>query len=197
MITEGQQLDYGRYRLLNLISRSSTSEIYLAEDTRLNRQVVIKAILPENSAYPGVDATKWESRFLLRETEIIMKFNHPHILTLLGYGEEFVNGNMLIYLVTPFCPEGSLAAWLKQRNNLLSPQDIEQFVRQAAAALTYAHYNQIIHLNVKPSNFLIQSNKGNKGLPNLLLTNFRILKFNTASLNASQTPYGTPLYMAP
>lgn len=110
MITEGQQLGHGRYRLLNLISRSSTSEIYLAEDTQLSRQVAIKVILPEDSAYPGIDATKWGSRFLLREIEIITKFNHPHILALLGYGEEFVNGNKLAYLVMPFCPEGSLAA---------------------------------------------------------------------------------------
>ena len=61
----------------------------------------------------------------------------------------------------------------------------------------YAHSNQIIHLNVKPSNFLIQRNKGNTSLPDLLLTDFRIIKFNAASLNAGQTPYGTPLYMAP
>ena len=197
MITEGEQLGHGRYRLLNLISRSSTSEIYLAEDTQLSRQVAIKVILPEDSAYPGIKATKWGSRFLLREIEIITKFNHPHILALLGYGEEFVNGNMLAYLVMPFCPEGSLAAWLKRRNSLLTPQDVVQLVQQAAAALMYAHSNQIIHLNVKPSNFLIQRSKGNTSLPDLLLTDFRIIKFNAASLNAGQTPYGTPLYMAP
>jgi eukaryotic-like serine/threonine-protein kinase len=197
MIVEGQQLGKGRYRLLNLISRSSVSEIYLAKDTQLSRQVAIKVILSENYAYPDADATKWRSRFLLREIEIIAKFNHPHILALLGYEEEFVNENMLTYLVMPFCPEGSLATWLKGRNSLLSPQDVVQIVQQATAALMYAHSKGIIHLNVKPSNLLIHSNKGNTSLPNLLLTNFRIIEFNKASLNACQTPYGTPLYMAP
>ena len=99
MTIEGQQLGYGRYRLLNLIARSSTSEIYLADDTQISRQVVIKVFLPENSVYPSFDATKWGSRLLLREAEVITKFNHPHILAFLGYGEEVVNGVVLVYLV--------------------------------------------------------------------------------------------------
>ena len=161
MSIESQRVDNGRYRLLRLISHSSTSEVYLAEDTQVSHQVVIKVISPEPSVYANVDTTRGESRFL-PEAGVIKKFNHPHILTLLGCGEEVVNGNMLTYLIMPFCPEGSLAAWLKQRNSLLSPQEVAQFVRQAAAALTYAHYNHIIHLNVKLSNFLIQSHKAHE-----------------------------------
>ena len=71
MSIEGQQLNGGRYHLLSLLSRSNTSEVYLAEDTQLSRQVAIKIILPETSAYPSADATVFGSRLFIREVEII------------------------------------------------------------------------------------------------------------------------------
>ena len=197
MSIEGQQLNGGRYHLLSLLSRSNTSEVYLAEDTQLSRQVAIKIILPETSAYPGADATVFGSRLFIREVEIIKTFNHPHILPLFDYGNEPVNGMMLTYLVMPFCRDGSFAAWLRQHSSLLPPKDVVEIVRQVADALKYAHDHQILHLSIKLSNFLMQSGGENKHRPDLLLTNFRIVKSSSAPAGAGRTIDSNPSYMAP
>src|SRR5947209_13462307 len=99
----------------------------------------------------------------------------------------------------PFRPEGSFASWLQQRNSsgLLSPRDVAYFINQAAEALQYAHDNQIVHQDVKPSNFLIRSNKENPSRPDLLLSDFGIAKLSSATASVSQSVRGTPAYLAP
>jgi len=99
----------------------------------------------------------------------------------------------------PFRQEGSLADWLQQRGSaeLLSPQVVAHFIDQAADALQHAHDSQLIHQDVKPSNFLIRSRTGNPSRPDLLLSDFGIVKFTTATATASQSIRGTPAYMAP
>jgi serine/threonine protein kinase len=87
---------------------------------------------------------------------VIATLDHPHILPLYDFGEEQINRTMLTYMVMPFRPEGSLTDWLQQRNALPPPSDIADMVAQAADALDHAHQRQIIHMDVKPSNFLIR-----------------------------------------
>ncbi len=98
----------------------------------------------------------------------------------------------------PFCTEGSLAGWLRQSvSATLSPQDIAQLVEQAADALEYAHDHQVIHLDVKPSNFLLRSNRRNPNRPTLLLADFGIARSSTTAASSSRTIRGTPTSMAP
>ncbi len=54
-----------------------------------------------------------------------------------------------------------------------------------------------IHLDVKPSNFLIRQREATPDHPDLLLADFGISRFHTATATASQSIRGTPLYMAP
>lgn len=68
-------------------------------------------------------------------------------------------------------------------------------VNQAADALQHAHDHGVIHQDVKPANFLIRERKGNR--PDLLLADFGIAKFTTATATASQSVRGSPAYMAP
>ena len=69
MPLEGTQL--GRYRLLNLIGSGNMGEVYLAEDTQLNRQVAIKIMRSEGSSYPNPDAVKEAARLFQREAKAI------------------------------------------------------------------------------------------------------------------------------
>lgn len=197
MPLEGLQL--GRYRLLRLLGSGGMGEVYLAEDARINRQVAIKVIREEASAYPDADTTKEAARLFQREVKAISGLDHPNILPLFDYGEERVNGATLTYMVMPYRQESSLANWLEKRGSstLLSPQDVVHFIRQAAAALQYAHDRQIIHQDVKPSNFLIRTNTENPNRPDLLLADFGIAKFSTATSTMSHSIRGTPTYMAP
>src|SRR5262249_6173752 len=147
-------------------------EVYLAGDPRVNRQVAIKVIRSEATEDHDNDAARKATRLFEREARAIATLDHPHILPLFDYGEENLNGMTLTYMVTPYRPEGSLAAWLRQhgseeglRESLLNLYDVAHIVKQAAGALQYAHDHQLIHQDVKPSNFLIRSNPDKPNRP--------------------------------
>ncbi len=190
MSLEGSQIS--RFRLLRLLGRGGMGEVYLAEDEQLRRQVAIKVIQAD---YPDPDAT----RLFQREARAIAMFNHPHILPLFDFGEATIHGATLTYMVMPFCKEGTLANWMQQHRNpaLLSPQDVGFIVQQAASALQYAHTHQIVHQDVKPSNFFIRSYEETSGCPELMLADFGVAKSTSATATVSQTVRGTPAYMAP
>jgi eukaryotic-like serine/threonine-protein kinase len=212
MSLEGQQL--GRYHLLKLIGSGGMGEVYLAQDPGINRKVAIKVVRVEAADYmrkntntiPGMrsvtgaglmglqDAT----RLFQREAKAIAMLDHPGILPLYDYGEQSVNGAILTYLVMPYREEGSLATWLQKGGfKLLTVQIVEQMLQQAAAALQYAHDHQVVHQDVKPSNFLIRTSREHPKYPDLLLTDFGIAKLSMLTTRASQSIRGTPTYMAP
>ncbi len=197
MALEGLKLSH--YQLLSVIGSGGMGEVYLTEDTLLNRQVAIKVIRSEINSYPDTIAKREAARLFQREAKAIAMLDHPHILPLFDYGEELVNGALYAYLVMPFRKEGSLTNWLHRRNNtsLLSIGDITHFISQAASALQYAHNEQIIHQDVKPSNFLIRYSLGNPDRPDLMLTDFGVAKLSTATSSVSHSVRGTPTYMAP
>src|SRR5437870_4904217 len=114
MSLEGQLL--GRYRLLQGIGSGGMGEVYLAEDPSINRQVAIKVIRTEIASYPGTDGTTGANRLFQREARAIAMLDHPYILPLYDYGEQNIQGVTLAYLVMPYRPEGSLAAWLHKHN---------------------------------------------------------------------------------
>jgi len=197
MSLEGQQIH--RYRILRLLGSGGMGDVYLAEDPRIEQQVAIKVIRAEASPYPDSQASQEAARLFQREARAIVKLDHPHILPLYDYGEERVGNMTVIYLVMPYRKEGSLADWLRQRGQagLLSPQDVAHIVGQAASALQHAHDRQIIHQDVKPSNFLLRQRQETPTRPDLLLADFGIARFSTATASASQSIRGTPTYMAP
>jgi len=197
MPLEGLQL--GHYRLLQLIGQGGMSDVYLAEDLRIPRQVAIKVIRVEGTSYPNHQEAQETARLFQREARAVAKLDHPNILPLFEYGEEVVNGITLTYLVMPYCPEGSLLTLLNRRTDSepLPLQDVDHIIRQAAEALQYAHDQQIIHRDVKPSNFLIRGRSGGARIPNLLLADFGLAKLTNLSATMSQSIRGTPTYMAP
>ncbi len=190
MSLEGAHI--GRFRLLGLLGRGGMGEVYLAEDEQLRRQVAIKVIQAE---YPDPDAT----RLFLREARAIAMLNHSHILPLFDFGEATIHGTTLTYMVMPFCQEGTLAAWMQQHRTTALPslQDVGFIIQQAAGALQYAHNHQIVHQDVKPSNFLIRSSEDAPGRPDLLLADFGVAKSIGTSASVSQAVRGTATYMAP
>ncbi len=193
-----ESLQNGRYRILRPLGSGSMGEVYLVDDTRINRQVAIKVIRTEAAPYPDSNTTQDAARLFEREAKSIARLNHANILPLFDFGEEIVNGTPFTYMVMPYCPDGSLASWLQARNpaQALSLQDVAHFLHQAADALQHAHDNDIIHQDVKPQNFLLRSNKNAK-LPDLLLADFGIAKLTAGTSGASQAIRGTPIYMAP
>lgn len=194
-----ENIQIGHYKLLRQIGSGGMGEVYLAEDIRIARQVAVKIVRNEVSPYPNSSAAQEAARLFQREMKAISRLDHPHVLSLYDFGEETINGVLMSYMVMPFRSEGSLADWLAKRegSDLLSLEDVAFIVYQAADALQEAHNQQLIHQDIKPSNFLIRSRRDNPNRPDLLLADFGVSKLTTATATASQTVRGTPAYMSP
>ncbi len=197
MRLEGQRI--GRYNLLQMLGSGGMGEVYLAEDPHVEQQVAIKVVRDEGTPYPDPEAGKETVTLFLREVRAIAKLDHPNILPLFDYGEHVIGAMQIAYIVMPFRPEGSLGSWVRQQGGVggVSLQQIAHFLYQAAAALQHAHDHQLIHQDVKPSNFLLRTRKENPNYPALLLADFGIARFYSATSNISATIRGTPAYMAP
>ncbi len=191
-------LQDGRYRRSRMLGSGGMGEVYLMQDTRVSRQVAIKVTRSEGAAYPESSTASDAARLFQREARAIAALEHPNILPLYDFGEETREGATITYMVMPFCADGSLQEWMRQRGDrMLSPQDVAYLVDQAAEALQYAHDHEVIHLDVKPSNFLLRANKRNPERPTLLLADFGIARSFTTVASSSRTIRGTPTAMAP
>jgi eukaryotic-like serine/threonine-protein kinase len=193
------ELQNSRYHPLRPLGSGGMGEVYLMQDMRVRRQVAIKVLRSESDMYPESTSAGDAARLFQREARAIAALDHPNILPLYDFGEELHEGTTISYMVMPFCSEGSLASWLRQRGNesKLSRQDISLIVEQAADALQYAHDLQMIHLDVKPSNFLLRGNAKNPNRPTLLLADFGIARSSATAASSSRTVRGTPSSMAP
>lgn len=191
-------LQLGRYHLIRIIGSGGMGEVYLAEDTHIERQVAIKLFRNEGAQYTAVDGAKKAARLFQREMKAISMLDHPNILPLFDYGKESVDGLLLTYMVMSFRKDGSLASWLRHHTpRPLTSEHVNHFLQQAADALQHAHDRHIIHRDVKLSNFLIRVRKEKPDYLDLLLADFGIAKFYSGIPSVSTAIRGTPTYMAP
>lgn len=136
----GQQL--GNYRLLRLLRRESTVDVYLGEHIYLETQAAIKVL-------PGYLSQEARDAFLV-ETGRIARMKHPNILRILEFGEE----GKTPFLATDYTPNGSLRQ-LHPRGMSVPPDTIVSYVRQIAAALQYIHDQGLVHSGIRPENILL------------------------------------------
>ncbi len=171
-----------RYLVDREIGRGGMATVYLAHDTRHDRQVAIKVLHPELAAGLGPD------RFL-REIKVAARLNHPHIVPLHDSGR----AGSLLYYVMPYVDGESLRARLS-REGALPPADAVEIARDIAAALDYAHRQQVIHRDIKPENVMLHEGEA-------LVTDFGIAKAVIAAgsehLTQTGTALGTPAYISP
>jgi len=159
--------------------------VYKAFDTRLERDVAVKIIRTERLTIETMP--KALKRFE-REAKALGKLTHPNIVPVSDYGE--YEGKP--YLVMPYLPGRTL----KQKLGKPIPwQEAVQLLLPIAEALDYAHSQNMIHRDVKPSNILLTQ----RGQP--MLTDFGIAKIldleETQDLTGTSAAVGTPEYMAP
>ena len=194
-----EELQSGRYRRLRSLGSGGMGEVHLMQDTRINRPVAIKVTRSESDPSPEGETSKDAARLFQREARAIGALEHSNILPLYDFGEEILDGSTMTYMVMPFCPDGSLASWIQERSSTspLSLQDIAYLIGQAAQALQYAHDHKVIHLDVKPSNFLLRKHETNPNRPTLLLADFGVARSSATIASSSRTIRGTPMAMAP
>ena len=191
-----ETLKNNRYRIVRPLGSGSTGEVYLVEDNLNNRQEVILKLL-HAYAYPATQEAQGASRAFEFEARAVAQLNHPNILPLLDYGTETIDGEVVPFIVTPYCPEGSLETWIEQRSNsdVLTLEDAARIVRQVADALQYAHNQGVVHRDVKSANVFIR-NKLN-GPPDMLVSDFGFAQPLPEARASGLDIRGTPGYMAP
>jgi len=159
------------------------SRVYLARETALGREVVLKVLPPELTSSVNLERFR-------REIQYAAQLQHPHIVPLLNAGE---NDDLLWYTM-PLIVGESLRAVLDRRG-ALPPGEVLQILGDVADALGAAHRLGLVHRDIKPENILIQGGHA-------LVTDFGVAKAISASLpgtaaTAVGVAVGTPAYMAP
>ncbi len=133
------------YRIVSKIGAGGMGEVYLAQDTKLDRKVAIKLLNEEFSK----DADKL-NRFV-QEAKAASALNHPNILTIHEIGE-FDDTN---YIVTELIDGKTLREHLSQKETLQLNAILKVGV-QVSEALSAAHQAGIIHRDIKPENIMLR-----------------------------------------
>jgi serine/threonine-protein kinase len=133
----------GQYRILERIGAGGMGEVYLAEDTKLGREVALK-VLPEAYVHDRDRRMRLE-----REARLLASLNHPNIATLHGL-QEF--GHRAV-LEMELVPGKTLADRLKESRLALA--EALPLFKQMASGLEAAHARGIIHRDLKPANIKV------------------------------------------
>ena len=139
----GRMLD-GRYHVRARIAHGGMATVYLATDTRLDREVALKVMHADL-----VRDADFVDRFI-GEAKSVAKLSHPNIV---GVYDQGADGQYL-YLVMEYVPGRTLRALLRERG-WLPWQEALSVLDPVLAGLAAAHRAGIVHRDVKPENVLI------------------------------------------
>jgi serine/threonine protein kinase len=161
--------------------------VYLAHRHMPSRPVALKLLLG------GRRASQRERRQWLREAEAVSLVRHPNVVTL----HEVAETDDWFLLVLEYIPGGTLADQLRKP---LAPPDTARLIETIACAVHHIHLNGQLHLDLKPSNILLDGDVS-AGWEAVIpkVSDFGIAR--SAEASATETggigPGGTPSYMAP
>jgi serine/threonine protein kinase len=137
------ELEDTRYRLLRELGQGGMAKVYLAEDTRLGREVAIKVL------QPALESNEAAER-LLREARIIAGLEHPGIVPVHDAGT---------------LPDGRVFYAMKRvagvglndfRQGKTQAEILRTFLR-ITEPVAFAHAHGVIHRDLKPENVMIGS----------------------------------------
>jgi serine/threonine-protein kinase len=172
-------VEFNQYLVIEHIGRGGMADVWSARDKRLSRTVAIKTIVRDMSQ--DTEPIK----LFEQEAKTIAQLEHPHILPIYDFGE--YEGQL--YIVMRYVTGGSLESLLT--GGPLGIQDVLRHGRAIAEALDYAHAGNVVHLDLKPSNILMDSNSS------AYLADFGLAAVLGPEGRAANPGYGTLLYMAP
>lgn len=181
------------YRIIKLIGSGGMGEVYLAEDTRLGRQVALK-FLPASYQYDSDRRTRF-----LKEARAASVLRSPNIAAIYDIGEH--DGAMFIAM--EYVDGEVLSQRIDRRT--LPTNDVIDIAMQTADALDEAHRAGIIHRDVKSSNLIVTERGMVKmldfGLVKLVQENIPVDSADPTVAIGGQTAVGVVLgtvsYMSP
>ncbi|QQS45828.1 MAG: protein kinase [Acidobacteriota bacterium] len=131
------------YRIIEQLGQGGQATAYKAEDTRLNRIVVIKTLLPDQASSDSA------RRRFEREARLASALDHPNICAIYDIGES----DGMYYIVMPFIDGPTLDQFMnRQPLEIMSALSI---AIQVADAIATAHSRGIIHRDIKPTNIIV------------------------------------------
>ncbi|HEU5382342.1 MAG TPA: protein kinase [Ktedonobacteraceae bacterium] len=197
------------YRLKTLLRRDGFGKVYLAEDTRTQKDMLLRVIMLNQKMLRTITG-RVRSRAqrdhplieqIRQRMKRISELKHSHILPVFEFGEEHnpVNNDIIFYMASPFEKESLLFYWSERNSNaeMISLEIVADLVVQAAEALLYVHKHGLIHQYVRLSSFMLRSAARNRKHLHLLLTDFWFADITLGIVEEGQTAQALSVYLAP
>ena len=175
-----------RYELGEILGFGGMSEVHLARDTRLHRDVAVKVLRADLARDPS-----FYLRFR-REAQNAAALNHPAIVAVYDTGEAETAAGPLPYIVMEYV-DGVTLRDIVQNEGPIPPRKAIEIIADACQALNFSHQHGIIHRDVKPANIMISHAGAVK------VMDFGIARALADSSSVTQTAavIGTAQYLSP
>ena len=172
----------GKFEIKRVLGNGAMGEVYLGVDPSIGREVAIKTILP--AAAQGGEA---KERFA-REARAAGVLNHPNLVTIYEFGED----QGVLYIAMEFVKGHDLDELLLDQS--LTRSEALEVLAQVCDGLGFAHRQQIVHRDIKPTNVRVQ--RDGKRL-HAKVMDFGVAKISNSDMTATGMVMGTVSYMAP
>jgi len=169
----------GRYKIEEPLGVGGSSQVYLARDQALNRDVALKVLDPAAAADGNL------RRMFVKEARALAQLSHPNIVAVYDVGE--VDDSP--FIVMEYLPGGSMKQRIEQAGPLKTG-DAVRIAIEVANGLAFAHSKGIVHADLKPSNILFDANDAAK------ICDFGIARAPQEDADTPQL-YATAMYVAP
>jgi serine/threonine-protein kinase len=171
----------GRYEVVRRVGVGGMADVYLADDTRMGRQVALKILHPQ---YAGDES--FVERFR-REALSAAKLQHPNIVQIYDSGRQ----GDFNFIVMEYVEGRSLKDYLAEEGPL-EIAEAGRIAREVLTALAYAHRAGLVHRDIKPGNILLSEDG------KVQVTDFGIARAEAGStMTQTGTILGTAYYLSP
>lgn len=180
MMLEGHLLSE-RYLIKKKIGGGGMANVYLADDTILDREVAIKVLRLEYA-----NDAEFIARFD-REAQAASSLSHPNIVNIYDVGEE----NHILYMVMEFVDGMTLKEYIQSYGPIAVPEALE-IMKQITSAIAHAHAHDLVHRDIKPQNILIDT------YGRIKVTDFGIATaLSATALTQTNSVLGSVHYLSP
>jgi beta-lactam-binding protein with PASTA domain/predicted Ser/Thr protein kinase len=176
-VTQGSVVD-GRYTVLQRIGSGGMADVWLADDTHLQRRVALK-VLHARFAQDG----EFVERFR-REAEAAAGLQHPNVVAVFDRGD--VDGTY--YIAMQYLDGRTLKQLIDAG---LTPEQAVGLIRQVLEGARFAHRNGVVHRDLKPQNVIVDADG------KATVTDFGIARAGVSEITQAGSVMGTPHYLSP
>ena len=172
----------GHYVITEKIAQGGMGTVFKALEPTLERYVAIKVLRPEYASNPNY------VQYFQEEARAVAALRHPNIIPIFFIGQE----GSVVFFSMSYIEGETFENWI-ERKSWFTEEHAKWFLSHAVAALHSAHKANIVHLDIKPANFLID--RAN----NIMLTDFGLAQkiVKDAEEAGEREAFGTPAYVSP